>query len=79
MVWIKFALLSLSLYLSIILLLTSFETRDYPKVEVPLYIYEDLKRVKPLFISIKKEYGIEDSDIEESYRSSGIISAEEEE
>ena len=30
-------------------------------------------------ISIKKEYGIEDSDIEETYISSGIISAEEEE
>ena len=30
-------------------------------------------------ITIKKEYGIEDSDIEENYQSSGIISAEEEE
>ena len=30
-------------------------------------------------ITIKKEYGIEDSDIEENYQSSGIISNEEEE
>ena len=30
-------------------------------------------------IIIKKEYGIEDSDIEENYQSSGIISVEEEE
>jgi len=30
-------------------------------------------------ISIKKEYGIEDSDIEENYEPSGIISAEAEE
>ena len=30
-------------------------------------------------ITIKKEYGIEDSDIEENYQSSGIISTEEEE
>ena len=30
-------------------------------------------------VTIKKEYGIEDSDIEENYQSSGIISAEEEE
>jgi hypothetical protein len=30
-------------------------------------------------ITIKKEYGIEDSDIEDNYQSSGIISAEEEE
>ena len=30
-------------------------------------------------ITIKKEYGIEDSDIEENYQSSGIIYAEEEE
>ena len=30
-------------------------------------------------ISIKREYGIEDSDIEENYQGSGIISAEEEE
>ena len=30
-------------------------------------------------ITIKKEYGIEDSDIEENYQSSGIISADEEE
>ena len=30
-------------------------------------------------ITIKREYGIEDSDIEENYQSSGIISAEEEE
>ena len=29
-------------------------------------------------ITIKKEYGIEDSDIEENYQSSGIISNEEE-
>ena len=30
-------------------------------------------------ITIKKEYGIDDSDFEENYQSSGIISAEEEE
>ena len=30
-------------------------------------------------ITIKKEYGIEDSDIEENYQSTGIISNEEEE
>ena len=30
-------------------------------------------------IIIKKEYGIEDSDLEENYQSSGIISAQEEE
>tara|TARA_B100000886_G_scaffold243434_1_gene170975 strand:+ start:1397 stop:1801 length:405 start_codon:yes stop_codon:yes gene_type:complete len=30
-------------------------------------------------IAIKKEYGIEDNDIEENYQSSGIISTEEEE
>ena len=30
-------------------------------------------------ITIKREYGIEDSDIEENYQSSGIISTEEEE
>ena len=30
-------------------------------------------------ISIKKEYGIEDSDFDENYQSSGIISTEEEE
>ena len=30
-------------------------------------------------ITIKKEYGIEDSDFEENYQSTGIISAEEEE
>ena len=30
-------------------------------------------------ITIKKEHGIEDSDIEENYKSSGIISTEEEE
>ena len=30
-------------------------------------------------VTIKKEYGIEDSDIEENYQSPGIISAEEEE
>ena len=34
--------------------------------------------MKKLSLS-KKEYGIEDSDIEENYQSSGIISAEEEE
>ena len=30
-------------------------------------------------ITIKKEYGIDDSDIEENYQSTGIISNEEEE
>ena len=30
-------------------------------------------------ITIKKEYGIDDSDFEENYQSTGIISAEEEE
>ena len=30
-------------------------------------------------LTIKKEYGIEDSDIEENYQTSGIISTQEEE
>ena len=46
--------------------------------EINKYSIEISEKEEEIII-IKKEYGIEDSDIEENYQSSGIISAEEEE